>query len=520
MSNVHSILRSLIIYAICIPLAVFLGYQLPSVFQDRGSFVTVTVVLALLCLPLLIRFHHPLLLLTWNMGAVLFFLPGRPNVWFATIAVSFAISFTQRILNKEVRTISVPQLTWPLITIALVVMATALLTGGFGVRALGGSVYGSKRYFYIFIAIVGYFALAAYRIPRERAGLSIALFFLGGLTAFISDLFPVLGSVFPFLFWFFPPYSTSSVDFAWGITRFPGLAGASAAIFAFMMARYGIRGMFLSGKPWRLLTFVLLTSLGLYGGFRSMLIYFLTIFAVQFFLEGLHRTKLLPAMVLAMTLIGAGTLSFATKLPPTVQRAMAFLPISIDPAVRLDAEGSSEWRLRMWTAVLPQVPQYLLLGKGLAMTQDDYRLSEGFAWDAAALSEDQWGSALAGDYHNGPLSVVIPFGIWGMIAWIWFLVVGLRVLYCNYRYGDPALRIVNTFLLANFIGRMLMFWFIVGGFYSELMYYTGMLGLSVSLNGGVARPVPATVKEQPLTKGLASVFPSPRPAFGRVGRLD
>src|SRR6267143_3518628 len=99
MTNVDSILRSLTIYAICIPLAVFVGYQLPSVFLDRGSFVTVTVVLSLLCLPLLIRFHHPLMLLSWNMGAVLFFLNGRPQVWFATIAISFAISFTQRILN-------------------------------------------------------------------------------------------------------------------------------------------------------------------------------------------------------------------------------------------------------------------------------------------------------------------------------------------------------------------------------------------------------------------------------------
>src|SRR6187399_2589153 len=100
MTNVHSILRSLIIYAICIPLAVFLGYALSDPL-DRGSFVTVTVVLALLCAPLLIRFHYPLMLLSWNMVAVLFFLRGQPQFFFAAIAISFTISFTQRILNKE-----------------------------------------------------------------------------------------------------------------------------------------------------------------------------------------------------------------------------------------------------------------------------------------------------------------------------------------------------------------------------------------------------------------------------------
>jgi len=506
----------LIIYAVCVPLAVFLGYLLSDPL-DKQSFVLVTAVLMLLCVPLLIRFHHPLMLLSWNMGAVLFFLPGQPAVWFATIAISFAISFTQRILNKEMRSISVPQLTWPLIAIATVVLATAVLTGGFGMRAFGGASYGGRRYFLIFIAILGYFALVAHRISREQAGLSIALFFLGGAPSFIGDLFPILGPVCPFLFWVFPPYSNISMDFAWGITRFTGVAASSAVIFAFMMARYGIRGMFLSGKPWRLLTFVSLTSLALYGGFRSVLINILAIFAIQFFLEGLHRTRLMPIMALTVTLIGAGTLSFATKLPPPFQRAMAFLPIPIDPAVRLDAEGSSEWRLRLWKAVLPQVPEYLLLGKGLAMTHEEYRLSEGYAWDAAALSEDQWGAALAGDYHNGPLSVIITFGIWGMIAWIWFLAAGSRVLYCNYRYGDPSLRVINTFLLANFIVRMGMFWFIAGGFYSDLMYFTGLLGMSVSLNGGMARTVPANSEVASRSKGLADLVPRRQPVFGRQG---
>src|SRR5947207_1052715 len=134
MTNVHSILRSLIIYAVCIPLAVFLGYLLSDPL-DRGSFLTVTVVLAVLCAPLLIRFHYPLMLLSWNMGAILFFLPGRPQLFFATIAISFAISISQRILNKEVQAISIWQLTWPILAIGVVVILTAVLTGGLGMQA-------------------------------------------------------------------------------------------------------------------------------------------------------------------------------------------------------------------------------------------------------------------------------------------------------------------------------------------------------------------------------------------------
>jgi len=515
MSNVHTLLRSLIIYAICIPLAVFLGYLLSDPL-DRGSFVTVTVVLAVLCAPLLIRFHYPLMILSWNMIAILFFLPGQPQLFFATIAISFAISFTQRILNKEVQPIRVPALTWPVLAIAVVVFLTAMLTGGFGVRAAGSNVYGGKRYFYFFLAVIGYFALTARRIPREQAGLYVALFFLSGLASVIGDLFPILSSSFPFLFLIFPP-SNLTGEFEFGTTRFGGLGLAASSIFAYMMARYGISGIIQSGKPWRWMLFIFFSGLALFGGFRSVLMGIFGVFAVQFFLEGLHRTKLLPMMLLLMTLIGAAALPFTEKLPFTVQRALAFLPVRVDPAVQLSADSSIEWRVRMWKALLPQVPRYLLLGKGLSMSQEDFGLStEGLLTDARALTEDQWGAALAGDYHNGPLSVVIPFGIWGVIAWVWFSAAGLMVLIRNYRYGNPSLKSINAFLLATVIVRMLMFWLVVGGFYNDIMYYIGVIGLNVSLNGGVARRETAPeATEAMAAHTLPTVLRRQRPAFGR-----
>src|ERR1051326_3467489 len=133
MSNVQSLLRSLVIYAICVPLAIFLGYVLSDPLQ-RSTFIVFALLLAVLCAPFLLRFHHLLMVLTWNVTAVIFFLPGHPPLWLATIALSFAISFLQRILSKETPTIHVPALTWPLIVMGLVVLGTAMLTGGIGVQ--------------------------------------------------------------------------------------------------------------------------------------------------------------------------------------------------------------------------------------------------------------------------------------------------------------------------------------------------------------------------------------------------
>jgi hypothetical protein len=507
MSNVQSLFRSLVIYAVCIPLAVFLGYRLSDPL-NRGSFITGALVLMLLCAPLLMRFHYPLMLLSWNLGAVLFFLPGRPQLAFATIALSFAFSITQRILNREMKPISVPALIWPILAIAAVVVITGMCTGGIGVRALGGNVYGGKRYFYIFLAIIGYYALTAHRIPLDRANRYVGLFFLGGLAYAIGDLFPLFSSPFYVLFWLFPPSLMEQLEF--GITRFGGLGLACDAAFAFMLAKYGIRNIFDLTRPWRLLAFLVFTALGALGGFRSVLLSFMLVFTLQFFLEGLHRSRLLPVLALSLTLIGAVAVPFVSKLPFTVQRALSFLPLPIDPVARQSAQVSSEWRLRMWRALLPQVSQYFWLGKGLAMSQQDF--SDAVQHGSIGGFEDQWGASLAGDYHNGPLSVIIPFGIWGLMAWIWFLAAGTKVLYRNYRYGDTGLRIINTYLFAAFLGRMLMFWFVVGGFYLDLMYYTGLLGLSVSLNGGVARPEIATQETQP-QPAVSGFILRPRPAW-------
>jgi hypothetical protein len=219
-----------------------------------------------------------------------------------------------------------------------------------------------------------------------------------------------------------------------------------------------------------------------------------------FYFEGLVRSRLMPIMALVAILAGGVAVGFSDRLPLPVQRCLAFLPLKVDPIVRLSADASTSWRLEIWKYVAPQIPDYLFLGKGLTFDANDMAMY-------ATFGNEQVGGAvggqatLAGDYHNGPLSVIIPFGIWGTIGFIWFLVASIRVLRANYRYGDPEIRTMNTFLLSMFVAKTIMFLVIFGGFYSELYQFAGIIGFSISLNGGVAKPAPVT---------------SPQPAFNRL----
>lgn len=167
--------RSLIIFGVCVVLAIWLGLSLAGELT-YSSLVIYAILGFILVFPLLLRWHYPLMLLGWNMAVVVLFMPGRPEVCLPLIAISLLISVLQRMISSQSQFITVPQIILPLVFMLAVVIFTAKMRG-FGVRALGGSVYGGHRYFYLVSAILGYFALSSKRIPPERINLYLGLFF-------------------------------------------------------------------------------------------------------------------------------------------------------------------------------------------------------------------------------------------------------------------------------------------------------------------------------------------------------
>ena len=497
MTSASSLLRSLAIYGLCLPLAVFLGYLLASP-PDLDTLIFVGVLLFIITLPMFLRWHHAWLIAGWNMSAAIFFLPGRPQLWMGMTVISLLISIGQYALRRERNFLPVPSLMWPLILLAVVTLVTAELTGGIGLRSMGSDVYGGKRYFYLAGAIAGYFAITCRPIPRQSAVLLVILFFVGSATQAIGNLAGTIHPAFNFLFLIFPVENISdlSTDFVVNsrfFMRSGGLTTLSLGVFCAMLARFGLTELLTLRSPVKFLLLLLAMFIGLMGGFRSLLIQFFLISAVLFYLEGLYRSRLLPALILAGILAVTLVTSFATSLPLSVQRTLAFLPINIDPEVKMDAVYSSEWRLRMWDEVIPQIPHYLLLGKGYAMSGRETELV------GLSVRQGYEGSQMASDFHNGPLSVIIPLGIFGAIAFVWFLVAGARVLYRNYKFGDPELHNINSFLLAFYWAKVIYFMAVFGSLYVDIPTFTGVLALSVSLNRGVAKQTapetkPATIR--------------------------
>ena len=297
MTSATILLRSMLVYGLCLPLAVFLGYLLATPL-DPTTFVAVMLVLFILMIPLILRWHHAWLIASWNTTAVIFFLPGSPQLWMGMAALSLVVTILQNMLNRNERFLWVPSITLSLAFLAVVVLITAKMTGGIGLRAFGSEVHGGRRYFELLAAMMGYFAMTGRRIPPEKALLYVSLFFLGYATLAIGNLAGMISPAFNFLFLLFPVEELSAlrndpVGPAGLIMRSGGLSMMGMGVACAMLARYNLRGIFDLQRPLRLLTFVAFVFVGALGGYRSIVVEVVLLVAILFWLEGLHRTRAL-----------------------------------------------------------------------------------------------------------------------------------------------------------------------------------------------------------------------------------
>jgi len=485
MINSATVSRTQLIYGLCLPLAALIGFFLAEPMQF-GTAAVIGMVASILVWPVFVRWYHPLLVGSFHCSFILGFLPGYLPIWMAIAFAGLLFVIFQRCLDSRVSFFPPGGVSWSLLAIAVVIVLTALIRGGIGLQSLGGQSMGSRKYIVALLGVATYFVLVTRAVPRKHALVYMGLFCLSGLTGMLSHLIYLGGSKFYWLYRFvdsMPALGQSAAE--WDVqgqtlVRSLPLMGASISVISFMLACFGVRGLLQLRKPWRLGFLVMGMAIGLFGGFRSYVVGMAMLLGVAFFLEGLHRTRYLPILVTAAVMSVGVLLIVSDKLPLSVQRSVSFLPVKIDAGIQMDAQGSVEWRLQMWDIVRREIPDYLLVGKGYAIDPTAMEMS-GFNSHFGFDIQAEW-AVLAGEYHNGPLSVLIPFGIAGVLAFVWFLVAGLLRLRWFLRYGDPALLNINRALCAMFVAKILFFTFCFGAFYSELVEFVVFVALAECLN--------------------------------------
>jgi O-Antigen ligase len=480
--------RGLLIFALCLPLAILMGFMVADPLMGRNMMVIGGVILALL-IPLALSIHHTALI--WLAGAYMnaFFLPGKPHMWMVFAALSFGISaLSWPMAKNRLRPVWDNSVFASLVFIFVVLVATAAHSGGIGLNVLGSATIGGRKYIWILAAIFGFVALTMSVVPRQHAQREMTAFTLAPITAAVGNMAYMLGPGFYWLFLLFPvemamgqamaDYSPLMVS----VKRYSGLGPASIGIVMFCLCKFGYRGMLRLDKAWRLLLVLGALFLGALSGFRSIVAICFIVGLVQFFAEGMHRTKYAAGLAGLAAGVFLFLAAFADTLPLSVQRTLSFLPIKVDPVAAMDAAGSLQWRFDMWSAVAREIPKHFWVGKGYTIDPTDLY----FANEASRRGFDSGHDAFvaAGDYHSGPLSILIPFGIFGALGFAWFFVASIKVLWRNMRYGDPELKSINTFLFSFFVGRLIFFIVFFGAIETDFWMFASTVGVGLSINGG------------------------------------
>ena len=491
----QSLPKSLFLVLFCVPLAIVMGVMLATPL-DRNTFILILGGFLLLMTPFFLTSHHAFLILTWNAYINAFFLPGRPHIWMLTTLISvFFLALIVTLNRGKIKLLNVPSVALPLLAIGLVTFITCQMTGGVGGQALGSDIYGGKRYGYLWLAILGYFALASVPVDPAKRQFLAGGFFLSSVTAAVSNVALMLGESFYFLFLLFPVEwamtQAASEAMVGGFSRVGGFGPASLAVVSFILIRYGIRGLFSFRHPWRIVIFIGAIVGGLFSGFRATFAFAALLFVIQFFVEGLHKTKYLFLFTVGASLAAILILPVANRLPLSVQRCLTLIPmdLSLDRAAIETARGSTDWRVEMWRAIIPDIPMYFWLGKGYSIDPKDMYFSQSHI--SLRLIAPYESALVAGDYHSGPLTLIIPFGIWGVLTFAWFCAASIRVLWRNFKYGDPNIKNINTFLFVTFLAQLLFYILIFGAFYMDLGRFVGVVALSICINHGVASPAGA-----------------------------
>ncbi len=484
-----------------IPLAILVGYFVADPL-DSKSLVGFGFLFFFFSLPFLIYLHHTVLILCSTAFINAFFLPGEPQMWMLLAGVSLLISVISRPLHRQSQVYCGNRsLDLSIVFILGVVLFTMKATGGAGFNILGAQVFGGRRYVTMIAVVIGYFALILNPLSLEKAKSLGSIFWVMSCTSILGNLAFALGPSFYFLFYLFPvdfvisQANANNITLSGGVVRLSGLAPLGFGLLFGLLARFGLGGLLDWRKSWRLAVALLAILFILMAGFRSNLILVMLVFMVLFFMEKLHRTVYSLVLVGFLLISSSVLIGFSDKMPLTVQRSLSFLPLKVEAVAKADAEGSLNWRLDMWRVVVADIPRYFWVGKGFSINPTDLYFSK-IALRRGFYSPSE-AARLAGDYHNGPLSIIIPFGILGVVGFTWFLTSVYWVLRNNYKYGNPELRTLNRFFLAFFLARLVFFVVFFGAATSDFWLFASIAGLNLSMNRGMAKaPQPIQVSAQ------------------------
>jgi hypothetical protein len=286
-----------------------------------------------------------------------------------------------------------PAVLWiPLAGVAAVVFYHWISSGDIGIKLLGGTGWGGRKYFKVFITALSIPLLASFPGIRIQDLQKVPLlYFLGTFVDIVPDLLTTfIPASAPYVYRVYSGVNLSEFgDSLKGnfvgekaITRFGTLAKLGSALGLASLCYFPARTWLQPNRLWVLPAILIGGLLCAISGFRNTIFrYGVSLMAGLFAMLRFRAFLLLP-LVAAAALAIALTQGSVFNYPLQIQRALSFLPGDWNAKAASEAKGSSEWRAKITTLFFQEFFQKApFIGKGyhynanLAKQETDVYLS-------------------------------------------------------------------------------------------------------------------------------------------------
>lgn len=389
----------------------------------------------------------------------LMFLPLNFSMQETAVILVFAYLFIQIIMGRQIHWRLGPGMVWlPLSGLLAVLLFHWISSGDIGIKALGGTGWGGRKYFSILMAAATVPILISFSGNSWRDFQRIPLIYFAGV---FVDLIPdTLTTVFPGTSpYIFRVYSMINIsefgkeimgNFAGAdvVTRYTTFRNLGQATVLLIMAYFPFFTWLNPARLWILPVLVLAFFATAFSGFRSAMFNYAIIFTSALFASARSKVFLLVPLAVGLAFLIASTQGRVFQYPSSIQRALSFLPGQWNPAVTQEATGSSEWRGRIRELFFKEYfHQAPLLGTGFGFDPNLAKKSTELFLRIAALREaDEWADVRSfiemKQPHEGDIHALSVSGIVGTAFFVFFclgaLLVSLRsVLRCRPKELSP-----------------------------------------------------------------------------------
>jgi len=414
------------------------------------------------------------------------FLPLNFSMQETAVIAVMAYIFIQIVMGRQIQWRLGPKIIWPpLAGLLAILLYHWISSGDIGIRALGGTGWGGRKYFSILLAVATIPLLASFSGASWRDFQKIPLVFFAGV---FMDLIPdtvstLVPGVAPYIFRVYSAVNIAEFgkelmgNFSGevGIVRFTPFRVLGQALCLVILCYCPFHTWLSPARLWIFPAIVLAFFSCAFSGFRSAMFNFAAIFTAAFFATARAKAFLLLPGAVAVALLIAGTQRTVVHYPQNIQRALSFLPGQWDKKVSHEGEISDKWRNRIRELFFKEYfPKAPLIGTGFGFDPDYAKKTTELFLRIAALNEaDEWADVRSfldlKQPHEGDIFALQTSGVIGTgfficfcLATLWFA--GRSVL----KYPPRDLAPVQIWALAILFQQIAAFFAVFGDYWMTL----------------------------------------------------